>query len=141
MIQIVILRETKQMPVLNIEGDSGRTYTFVWDTDTGYYTYNPKDQKETDDLFLAQGFRGPFMFSAREVEVAEPRSAPDGVSFVEVNTLIESLPALDGEQIDGLVKGLGIDTKINDTKAAKSRLAEAFLKGVKYDGVLPRLAN
>ena len=42
------------MPVINLKGMSRMLYKFEWDKDIQSYAYEPKSQREADDIFLTQ---------------------------------------------------------------------------------------
>jgi hypothetical protein len=56
--KIIILGKRDQMgtmPVIRIKGMSRLLYIFEWDKESRHYAYEPKDQKEADDIFRTQG--------------------------------------------------------------------------------------
>jgi hypothetical protein len=56
--KVVILRKSNQLGVtanLVVKGMSSVRYNFVWDTKLGHFAYEPKSQKEIDDIFTTQG--------------------------------------------------------------------------------------
>jgi len=42
-------------PVIRVKGMSRLQYIFQWDKDCRHYAYEPKDQREADDIFRTQG--------------------------------------------------------------------------------------
>ena len=57
MIQIIIIGKRDRMgtlPVINIKGVSRMIYKFEWNKDIQSYAYEPKNQKEADDIFRTQ---------------------------------------------------------------------------------------
>lgn len=57
MIKIIIIGKRDQMgtvPVINLKGMSRMLYRFEWNKDIGAYAYEPKNQKEADDIFRTQ---------------------------------------------------------------------------------------
>lgn len=42
-------------PVIRVKGMSRLIYQFEWDKESRHYTYEPKNQKEVDDIFRTQG--------------------------------------------------------------------------------------
>jgi len=62
-------------PNIRVKGVSRIAYNFLWDSEIRHYAYAPKNQKEADDIFRAQGrvYRHMY-FSAwlEESEVEEP---------------------------------------------------------------------
>ena len=42
------------MPVINLKGMSRMLYKFEWDKGIQSYAYEPKNQREADDIFLTQ---------------------------------------------------------------------------------------
>ena len=90
--RIVILGKRDQMgtnPVIRVKGMSRLQYIFEWDKDIRHYAYEPKNQREIDDIFRTQNrlYRTLF-FSAwmgdGEVEAKAPDLAElDGFEDVE----------------------------------------------------------
>ena len=57
MIKIIIIGKrdrTGGRPVINLKGMSRMLYKFEWDKDIQSYAYEPKNQKEADDIFRTQ---------------------------------------------------------------------------------------
>ena len=57
MTKIIIIGKrdrTGGMPVINLKGMSRMLYKFEWDKDIQSYAYEPKNQKEADDIFRTQ---------------------------------------------------------------------------------------
>ena len=57
MIKIFIIGKRNQMgttPVINLKGLSRLIYKFEWDSDLEAYAYEPKNQREADDIFNTQ---------------------------------------------------------------------------------------
>ncbi len=57
MIKIIIIGKRNQMGtmnVINLKGMSRMLYKFEWDKDIQSYAYEPKNQKEADDIFRTQ---------------------------------------------------------------------------------------
>ena len=55
--KVVILGKRDQMgtnPVIRIKGMSRLQYIFEWDKDIRHYAYEPKEQREIDDIFRTQ---------------------------------------------------------------------------------------
>ncbi|MAH45469.1 hypothetical protein CMI37_06550 [Candidatus Pacearchaeota archaeon] len=42
-------------PAIRVKGMSQIRYNFIWDKEIRHYAYEPKDQKEVDDIFRTQG--------------------------------------------------------------------------------------
>ena len=45
------------LPAINLKGWSRMLYKFDWDNDIQSYAYEPKNQKEADDIFSTQNRR------------------------------------------------------------------------------------
>lgn len=43
------------VPVIRVKGMSRLQYTFEWDKGSRHYAYEPKNQREADDIFRTQG--------------------------------------------------------------------------------------
>ena len=57
MIKIIIVGKRNQMgtlPAINLKGWSRMLYKFDWDKAIQAYAYEPKNQKEADDIFRTQ---------------------------------------------------------------------------------------
>ena len=55
--KIIILGKRDQMgttPVIRLKGMSRLIYPFEWDKKIRHYAYEPKDQRECDDIFRTQ---------------------------------------------------------------------------------------
>lgn len=42
-------------PAMRVKGMSQVRYNFIWDSKIRHYAYEPKDQKEVNDIFRTQG--------------------------------------------------------------------------------------
>ena len=58
-------------PSIRVKGMSKLRYNFVWDTASRQYVYEPKNQKEVDDIFRTQGRLYKTMFFS--VLMEEPK--------------------------------------------------------------------
>lgn len=65
-------------PVIRVKGMSRLQYDFRWDKEGRHYTYEPKTQREADDIFRTQGrlYKRMF-FSALMEEKKEPKKEPE----------------------------------------------------------------
>ena len=82
--RIVILGKRDQMgtnPVIRVKGMSRLQYVFKWDPDIRHYAYEPKEQREIDDIFRTQNRLYKTMFFSawmgdgdvdKDVTVPEP---------------------------------------------------------------------
>ncbi len=55
--KIIILGKRDQMgttPAIKLKGMSRLVYPFEWDKEIRHYAYEPKDQRECDDIFRTQ---------------------------------------------------------------------------------------
>jgi len=56
--KIIIIGKRDQMgttPAIRVKGMSQVRYNFIWDKEIRHYAYEPKNQKEVDDIFRTQG--------------------------------------------------------------------------------------
>ena len=56
--KIIIIGKSNQMgstPNIRLKGMSQMRYNFLWDPEIRHFAYEPKDQKEADDIFRTQG--------------------------------------------------------------------------------------
>ena len=56
--KIIIIGKRDQMgttPAIRVKGMSQVRYNFLWDKEIRHYAYEPKDQKEVNDIFRTQG--------------------------------------------------------------------------------------
>ena len=65
-------------PVIRVKGMSRLQYVFQWDKDCRHYAYEPKDQRETDDIFRTQGrlYKRMFFSVLMDEPKEEPKKAP-----------------------------------------------------------------
>ncbi len=65
-------------PSIRIKGLSQVRYNFLWDPEIRYFAYEPKDQKECDDIFRTQGrvYRTMFFSAWMEPEAEEVEEKP-----------------------------------------------------------------
>ena len=78
--KIIIIGKNNQMgytPNIRVKGMSQLRYNFIWDKEIRHFAYEPKDQKEVDDIFRTQGKLYKTMyfsvFLEPKVEVEEPK--------------------------------------------------------------------
>ena len=58
LMKIILLGKSNQMgstPNIRVKGMSQNRYNFIWDKEIRHFAYEPKDQKEVDDIFRTQG--------------------------------------------------------------------------------------
>ena len=60
-------------PVIRVKGMSRLQYVFQWDKDCRHYAYEPKDQRETDDIFRTQGRLYKRMFFSVLMDEPKPK--------------------------------------------------------------------
>ena len=82
--KIIILGKRDQMgttPVIRLKGMSRLIYSFMWDKEIRHYAYEPKNQKECDDIFRTQNTLYKTMrFSVwLDEEKEEPEIKPEPV--------------------------------------------------------------
>lgn len=67
-------------PVIRVKGMSRLQYIFEWDKESRHYAYEPKTQREADDIFRTQGrlYKRMF-FSVLMDEKKEPKKEPKKV--------------------------------------------------------------
>jgi hypothetical protein len=56
--KIIIIGKSNQMgstPNIRLKGMSQLRYNFLWDPEIRHFAYEPKNQKEIDDIFRTQG--------------------------------------------------------------------------------------
>ena len=59
-------------PLIRVKGMSQVRYDFIWNKDIKHYAYEPKNQKEVDDIFRTQGKLYRTMFFSAWLETKEP---------------------------------------------------------------------
>lgn len=62
-------------PVIRVKGMSRLQYIFEWDKESRHYAYEPKSQREADDIFRTQGRLYKRMFFSvlmDEIKETEP---------------------------------------------------------------------
>lgn len=75
--KITIIGKRDQMgttPCIRLKGLSGIRYDFLWDKECRHYAYEPKNQKECDDIFRTQGKIYRTMFFS--VQMPEKKEEP-----------------------------------------------------------------
>lgn len=68
-------------PVIRVKGMSRLQYVFEWDKESRHYAYEPKDQREADDIFRTQGRLYKRMFFS--VLMDEKKEAESDHHFVK----------------------------------------------------------
>ena len=105
---IKILGQTRQFPALKV--DFGPGYTFPWNDALRAYAYEPKSQKEIDDIFQSQAVHGVWFFApvlidaavqptkaeAAPAPAAEPPAKPTPEAEAEIARLTGLLRAAEG---------------------------------------------
>lgn len=70
-------------PSIRVKGMSQVRYNFIWDKEIRHYAYEPKNQKEVDDIFRTQGRLYKTMFFSvwlePETEIPESRIVKEGM--------------------------------------------------------------
>ena len=82
--KIIIIGKRDQMgttPAIRVKGMSQVRYNFIWDKEIRHYAYEPKNQKEVDDIFRTQGklYKTMFFSVWLEPEIPESRLVKDGM--------------------------------------------------------------
>ena len=75
--KIIIIGKSNQMgatPNIRLKGMSQMRYNFLWDQEIRHFAYEPKNQKEVDDIFRTQGRIYRTMYFS--VYMDEPRPEP-----------------------------------------------------------------
>jgi len=67
-------------PNIRLKGMSQMRYNFLWDPEIRHFAYEPKDQKEADDIFRTQGRIYRTMYFS--VWLDEPKAEPEPVAKV-----------------------------------------------------------
>lgn len=127
--KIKILGKRNQLgtvPVIRLKGMTRIPYVFEWEPELKAYTYEPKDQREVDDIFASAGRLYKTMrFSVDMGEsVAAPVGRPEEVEdFETVDTKADLLKRC---------RKLGIDVIPQDRPSSLKRLLSAFKSGLSY---------
>ncbi len=77
--KIIIIGERDQMgttPAIRVKGMSQVRYQFLWDKEIRHYAYEPKNQKEVDDIFRTQGKLYKSMFFSVWLLEPQPKTEP-----------------------------------------------------------------
>ena len=84
--KIIIIGKRDQMgttPSIRVKGMSQVRYNFIWDKEIRHYAYEPRNQKEVDDIFRTQGRLYKTMFFsvwlAPETEIPESQIVKEGM--------------------------------------------------------------
>ncbi len=78
--KIIIIGKSNQMgatPNIRLKGMSQMRYNFLWDPEIRHFAYEPKDQKEADDIFRTQGRIYRTMYFS--VWLDEPKAEPEAI--------------------------------------------------------------
>lgn len=65
------------VPVIRVKGMSRLQYVFEWDKESRHYAYEPKSQREADDIFRTQGRLYKRMFFSVLLEDEKKETEPD----------------------------------------------------------------
>lgn len=63
-------------PNIRVKGMSQLRYNFIWDTEIRHFAYEPKNQKEVDDIFRTQGRLYKSMYFSVYLEPKEKAEEP-----------------------------------------------------------------
>lgn len=77
--KIIIIGKRDQMgtiPLIRVKGMSRFQYNFEWDKESRHYAYEPKNQREADDIFRTQGKLYKRMFFSVLMEKEEKKELP-----------------------------------------------------------------
>ena len=127
--KITILGKRNQLgtvPVIRLKGMSRLPYIFEWDPEIRAYAYEPKDQKEVDDIFASAGrlYRTMRFSVSMGESVAAPVGRPEEVEdFEAVDTKADLLKRC---------RKLGIEVIPQDRPSSLKRLLSAFKSGLSY---------
>lgn len=100
-IYITIVNQSKDFPARHIDGESGKVYTFKWNSahpQGGCYTYEPKSQAEIDDIMRSQALYEIVFFSVwvpgvfdqpKPVKAEKPKE-PETPQAAEANPKVET---------------------------------------------------
>jgi len=84
--KIIIIGKRDQMgttPSMRVKGMSQVRYNFIWDKEIRHYAYEPKNQKEVNDIFRTQGklYRTLFfsVWLDEKPEIPEARLVKEGM--------------------------------------------------------------
>ena len=64
-------------PNIRLKGMSQLRYNFIWDPEIRHFAYEPKDQKEVDDIFRTQGRIYKTMYFSVYMDQPEPEPEPE----------------------------------------------------------------
>jgi len=98
--KIIIIGKRNQMgttPNIRIKGMSQVRYNFLWDPEIRHYAYEPKGQKEADDIFRTQGKISHTMFYSVWLD---PEPEPEPEPEVKETEIKEAFHELLGTKIE-----------------------------------------
>lgn len=121
--RIKLLREGKEEAARHISGASSKLYPFMWNTKSGYYEYEAKDQNEIEDIFMSSD---PFTCQFFAPIIGTDAAAPKPVA--------PTIPRADYEQHDlqmlrALCKDCGLSPRASDDETLLKRMLDAFFLG------------
>jgi hypothetical protein len=118
--KIIIIGKRDQMgttPAIRVKGMSQVRYNFLWDKEIRHYAYEPKDQKEVNDIFRTQGKLYKTMFFSVWLD-EEPEA-----KIVKEGMIKQSLAEAEVESTKPKPKAKG-----QKSKAAKQPVEKALLE-------------
>ena len=116
--KIIIIGKRDQMgttPAMRVKGMSQVRYNFLWDSKIRHYAYEPKNQKEVNDIFRTQGKLYKTMFFSVWLD-EEPEA-----KIVKEGMIKQSLAEVEVESTKPKAKG-------QKSKAAKQPVEKALLE-------------
>jgi hypothetical protein len=78
--KIIIIGKSNQMgstPNIRLKGMSQLRYNFLWDPEIRHFAYEPKNQKEVDDIFRTQGRIYKTMYFSVYMDEPKPEPEPE----------------------------------------------------------------
>lgn len=114
-------------PVIRVKGMSRLQYVFSWDKDIRHYAYEPKEQREIDDIFRTQNrlyktlFFSAWMGDEDENDVKAPEPDMDELKDLEK---VEDKP-----ELLKICRKLEIPVIPQDRPSSLKRLLKAFRLG------------
>jgi hypothetical protein len=135
--KITIIGKRNQLgtnPIIRLKGMSRLTYIFEWDPEIKAYAYEPKDQKEADDIFTSAGRLYKTMrFSVNLAETQAETPAETQAAPVRRLEWVEGFEEVD-EKSDLLkrCRKLGLEVIPQDRPSSLKRLLAAFRYGLSY---------
>jgi len=130
--KIVILGKRDQMgtnPVIRVKGMSRLQYVFKWDPNIRHYAYEPKEQREIDDIFRTQNRLYKTLFFSAWLDEEDAKEESVKASEPDMDELLDYEEEADKPDLLHRCRKLDIPVIPQDRPSSLKRLLRAFQLG------------